>query len=300
MKYSTTFRLFILGLISLVACKQKQDIKPELLAVKEAVLQLDSMSVYLQGWEPKDSTYVAFDDSALEELIEKEQPTHPMYDSLDVASVHPTQEQYDKANEAWIIFKDLCIEDHYNEALANFYNAHNDLILFLKHSTLRYQFYHSVVLPLMIEYEGVESAIDNYVIYLELQQSQAEVSIALGEVQGNNYVPEVYPNILMDLAECYTMEGDLERGMELISNIIASIHILTDDIMLANYTGTATGAKIQHMAGESHIARIIWKDYIQHLEDNYDLARSEEELEYYMEKAESNLNRLYESSNVEK
>lgn len=51
MKYSTTFSrhciLFILGLISLVACKQKQDIKPELLAVKEAILQLDSMSVYL-------------------------------------------------------------------------------------------------------------------------------------------------------------------------------------------------------------------------------------------------------------
>ena len=108
MKYSTTFSrhctLFILGLISLVACKQKQDIKPELLAVKETVLQLDSMSVYLYGWEPNDSTHVPFDDSAMEELIEREQPSHPIYDTLDVASLHPTQEQYDKAKEAWIVF----------------------------------------------------------------------------------------------------------------------------------------------------------------------------------------------------
>lgn len=292
MKYSTTFRLFILGLISLVACKQKQDIKPELLAVKETVLQLDSMSVYLYGWEPNDSTHVPFDDSAMEELIEREQPSHPIYDTLDVASLHPTQEQYDKAKESWSVFKDLCNTDRYEEALANFKDAHNDLILFLKHSTLRYKFYHSVVLPLMIEYEGVESAIDTYIAYLELQQSQAEVSIALGEIQGNNYIPEVYPNILIDLAEGYMMKGDLERGMGLISNIIESINVLTGDIMLANYTGVSTGARLQQMVGNTATAIYIWEDYKQFLLAHPDLANSEEEVAYYMGIAEEYLKEL--------
>lgn len=284
MKYSTTFSrlciLFILGFISLVACKQKQDIKPELLAVKETVLQLDSMSVYLYGWEPNDSTHVPFDDSAMEELIEREQPSHPIYDTLDVASLHPTQEQYDKAKEAWSVFKDLCTTDRYAKALANFYDAHNDLLLFLKHSTLRYKFYHSVILPLMIEYEGVESAINKYIIYLELQQSQAEISIALGEIQGNNYVPEVYPNVLMDLAESYMMTGDIERGMGLISNIIASFNILTGDVMFANYQGVSFGAKLQQMTGNIETAIYIWEDFKRFLSEHSDLADSEELYHY--------------------
>lgn len=296
MKYSTTFSrhciLFILVLISLAACKQKQDIKPELLAVKETVLQLDSMSVYLYGWEPNDSTHVPFDDSAMEELIEREQPSHPIYDTLDVASLHPTQEQYDKAKEAWSVFKDLCTTDCYAEALANFYNAHNDLLLFLKHSTLRYKFYHSVILPLMIEYEGVESAIDKYIIYLELQQSQAEISIALGEIQGNNYVPEVYPNILMDLAEGYATKGDIDRGLKLIPNIITYIGVLTGDTMFANYSGAGIGAKIHQIAGKFDTAIYIWEDYKRFLSEHSDLAESEEELAYYMNMSDEYLKEL--------
>ena len=295
MKYSTTFSrhciLFILVLISLAACKQKQDIKPELLAVKETVLQLDSMSVYLYGWEPNDSTHVPFDDSAMEELIEREQPSHPIYDTLDVASLHPTQEQYDKAKEAWSVFKDLCTTDCYAEALANLYDAHNDLILFLKHSTLRYKFYKSVVLPLMIEYEGVESAIGKYITYLELQQYQAEVSIALGEIQGNNYVPEVYPYILMDLAEGYMMTRDLERGMGLISNIIASFNILTGDVMFANYQGVSIGAKLQRMTGNIETAIYIWEDFKRFLSENQNLANNEE-LSYYWGMADKHLKEL--------
>ena len=296
MKYSTTFSrhciLFILVLISLAACKQKQDIKPELLAVKETVLQLDSMSVYLYGWEPNDSTHVPFDDSAMEELIEREQPSHPIYDTLDVASLHPTQEQYDKAKESWSVFKDLCTNDRYAEALANFKDAHNDLILFLKHSTLRYKFYKSVALPLMIEYDGVESAIDTHIAYLEIQQYQAELSIALGEIQGNDYVPEVYPYILMDLAEGYMMKGNLERGMGLISNIIASFNILTEDVMFANYQGVSTGAKLQQMTGNIDTAMYIWEDYKRFLSEHSDLANSEEELAYYRDMADDNIKQL--------
>ena len=96
MERTSTFRLFCIALIlgtifGITSCKHKTEIKPELLAVKEAVLQLDSMSSYLQGWEPNDSTYVPFDDSAMEDLIEREQPSHPIYDTLDVAFLHPTQ-----------------------------------------------------------------------------------------------------------------------------------------------------------------------------------------------------------------
>lgn len=305
MKRTHALRLFCTAIILVVvccitSCKQKVEIKPELLAVKEAVLYLDSMSVYIQGWEPKDSAYVSSDDSALEELIEREQPSHPVYDSLDVSSLHPTQEDYDNAKEVWMTFMELCTADRYSEALADFYESHGDFLLFLKHSTLRYEFYQSVVLPLMIEYEGVEVALDKYIVYLELQQAQAEVSIALGEIQGNNYVPEVYPYILMDLAEKYTVKGDLERGMSLLSNIIASIDILTGNTMLANYTGTSTGAKLQQMAGDNHAARIIWMDYMRHLAANADLAKSKEELEYYMANAESQLHQLYEMSHESK
>ena len=276
----------------ITSCKQKPEISPKLLAVKETVLQLDSMSVNLHGLEPKDSTYVPFDDSALETLIEREQPSHPIYDSLDVASVHPSQEQYDIANEAWSTFKSLCTDDHYEEALANFYDAHNDLILYLKHSTLRYKFYKSVVLPLMIEYEGVESAIGKYITYLELQQYQAEVSIALGEIQGNNYVPEVYPYILMDLAEGYMMTRDLERGMGLISNIIASFNILTGDVMFANYQGVSIGAKLQRMTGNIETAIYIWEDFKRFLSENQNLANNEEELSYYWGMADKHLKEL--------
>lgn len=276
----------------ITSCKQKTEISPKLLAVKETVLQLDSISVNLHGWEPKDSTYVPFDDSALETLIERQQHSHPMYDSLDVASVHPSQEQYDNANEAWSTFKRLCTDDHYEEALANFYDAHNDLILFLKHSTLRYKFYKSVVLPLMIEYEGVESAIGKYIAYLELQQSQAEVSIALGEIQGNNYVPEVYPYILMDLAEGYVMTGDLERGMGLISSIISSFNILTKDIIFANFQGVSTGAKLQQMTGDIESAIYIWEDFKRFLSEYSELADSAEELAYYGDLADEYIKQL--------
>ena len=278
-----------IGMISIVACKQKPDIKPELLAVKVAVLKLDSMSVSLHGWEPGDSTYVPFDDSALEKLIETEQPVHPMYDSLDIASVHLTQEQYDKAKEAWRVFKDLCTTDHYEEALANFYSAHNDLLMFLKHSTLRYKFYHSVVLPLMIEFKGMESAINAYVDYLELMLSQVELSIALGEIQNNPYVPEVYPEILIDLAKGYVIKGDLTRGMSLITSIITSINYLTGDVMLGNYAGTELGAQMHYMSGRIESAISIWEDYKLFLSENKDLAESEEEYEHYMDIAESNL-----------
>lgn len=298
-------RKFILGslyiiiitsiICSLTSCKQNSEIKPELLAVKEAVMHLDSMSIYLYGWEPNDSTSVPFDDSALEELIEKEQPTHPLYDSLDIASVHPTQVQYDKAEDAWNIFKDLCNNDHYDEALANFYNAHNDLLLFLKHSTLRYQFYLYVVFPLILEYEGFETALDKYIIYLELQQSQAEASIALGEIMGNNYMPEVYPDILMDLAEAYTMSGDLERGLGMITNIIDSIELLTNDIMLAEYSGIETMAKLYSYAGDNQTARMIWLDYRRQLPHNdNNIVEQDEEIEYYRTKATDHLMQLYE------
>ena len=297
MERTSTFRLFCIALIlgtifGITSCKHKTEIKPELLAVKEAVLQLDSMSIYLQGWEPNDTTYVPFDDSAMEDLIEREQPSHPIYDTLDVASLHPTQEQYDKAKESWSVFKNLCTNDRYAEALAHFNDAHNDLILFLKHSTLRYKFYKSVVLPLMIEYEGVESAIGKYITYLELQQSQAEVSIALGEIQGNNYVPEVYPYILMDLAEGYVMTGDLERGMGLISNIIASFNILTEDIIFANFQGVSTGAKLQQMTGDIESAIYIWEDFKRFLSEYSDLADSAEELAYYGDLADEYIKQL--------
>ena len=287
-----TIMILLIGFVTVLACSQKPAINQELLAVKEAVLQLDSMSVYLYGWEPKDSTYAPLDGSALETLIERKQPSHPMYDSLDIESVHPSQEQYDIANEAWGTFKGLCVTDHYEEALANFYDVHNDLIVFLKHSTLRYKFYKSVVLPLMIEYEGVESAIDKYITYLEFQQSQAEVSIALGEIQGNNYVPEVYPYILMDLAEGYMMKGDLERGMGLISNIIASFNVLTGDVMFANYQGVSFGAKLQQMTGNIDTAILIWEDYKRFLTENQNLANNEEELSYYWGMADKHLKEL--------
>jgi len=297
MERTSTFRLFCIALIlgtifGITSCKHKTEIKPELLAVKEAVLQLDSMSIYLQGWEPNDSTYVPFDDSAMEDLIEREQPSHPIYDTLDVASLHPTQEQYDKAKESWSVFKNLCTNDRYAEALAHFNDAHNDLILFLKHSTLRYKFYKSVVLPLMIEYDGVESAIDTYIAYLEIQQYQAELSIGLGEIQGNNYVPEVYPYILMDLAEGYMMKGDLERGMGLISNIISSFNVLTGDVMFANYQGVSTGAKLQQMTGNIETAIYIWEDYKRFLSENQNLANNEEELAYYWGMADDYINQL--------
>ena len=297
MERTSTFRLFCIALIlgtifGITSCKHKTEIKPELLAVKEAVLQLDSMSIYLQGWEPNDSTYVPFDDSAMEDLIEREQPSHPIYDTLDVASLHPTQEQYDKAKESWSVFKNLCTNDRYAEALAHFNDAHNDLILFLKHSTLRYKFYKSVVLPLMIEYEGVESAIGKYIAYLELQQSQAEVSIALGEIQGNNYVPEVYPYILMDLAEGYVMTGELDRGMGLISSIISSFNILTKDIIFANFQGVSTGAKLQQMTGDIESAIYIWEDFKRFLSEYSDLADSAEELAYYGDLADEYIKQL--------
>ena len=131
-----------------------------------------------------------------------------------------------------------------------------------------------------------------YIAYLEFQQSQAEVSIALGEIQGNNYIPEVYPNILIDLAEGYMMKGDLERGMGLISNIIESINVLTGDIMLANYTGVSTGARLQQMVGNTATAIYIWEDYKQFLLVHPDLANSEEEVAYYMGIAEEYLKEL--------
>ena len=228
----------------------------------------------------------------MEDLIEREQTSHPIYQTLDVASLHPTQEQYDKAKESWSVFKNLCTNDRYAEALAHFNDAHNDLILYLKHSTLRYKFYKSVVLPLMIEYEGVESAIGKYIAYLELQQSQAEVSIALGEIQGNNYVPEVYPYILMDLAEGYVMTGDLERGMGLISNIISSFNILTKDIIFANFQGVSTGAKLQQMTGDIESAIYIWEDFKRFLSEYSELADSAEELAYYGDLADEYIKQL--------
>lgn len=284
--------IFIAATTNLMACKQKPEIKPQLLAVKEAVIQLDSLSKNLHGWEPMDSTYVPFDDSAFKELIEREQPSDPIYDSLDVSTLHPTQKDYDDAKEAWAIFKNLCTDDRYEEALANFYETHSELMLFLKHSTLRYRLYHSVVLPLIIEYEGAESAVDKYVTYLELQRYQAELSIALGEIKGNNYVPEVYPNILMDLAEGYMMKGELERGMGLISNIIESINVLTGDVMLASYTGISTGARLQKMTGNTETAIYIWEDYKRFLSEHQELAESEEELAYYRELADGHLEEL--------
>ena len=96
----------------------------------------------------------------------------------------------------------------------------------------------------------------------------------------------------MDLAEGYMMTRDLERGMGLISNIIASFNILTGVVMFADYQGVSIGAKLQRMTGNIETAIYIWEDFKRFLLENQNLANNEEDLAYYWGMADKYLNEL--------
>ena len=88
------------------------------------------------------------------------------------------------------------------------------------------------------------------------------------------------------------MKGDLERGMVLISNIIASFNVLTGDVMFANYHGVSFGAKLQQMTGNIDTAILIWEDYKRFVTENQNLANNEEELSNYWGMADKHLKEL--------
>ena len=253
--------LLFLLFISLVACAQKKTIPESLLGVKDVVERIDSALIIVPKWDPQDS------------IAEN---------SFNMTS-EDMHRAYAQANKTWVQFKSLCEQEEYQEALT-FYYAYNDelkqpnsgdFLLHLRHSTYRYLFFSEVLRPLLHEYWGEPSATEEYVKVLQLEKAMEDLSKRKYD-DGTQYVPEVYPEMIMDLGLSMASIGQIDEAREFFYDIIIAIYIQTGDNLLAHFVASKYAAELYLKEGQSDNAISNWKLFKEALENNKSVYDSDE------------------------
>lgn len=272
------FSITFAALLLLFACEQKATrvtIPESLAGIKDIVAGLDSTVNSMYGWEPSDSTYNRSIDTLVANIMNSHSLDQHKYSLPSEETLAVNQKAYDEARITWAEFKRLIYADNYEKAL-NYYlcegdddgkkNA-GDFLVFLKHSTQRYVFFSKVLFPLMQEYKGNEYALKEYIDLLQFEKAMEEVSIDI-HFGIDNYTPEVYPYVILDLGRSLVKIGKMDEAQELFDDMLSGIYGLTEDALLANYVGTKYAAELYLIDGKPDWALATWDYFKEYMEEN--------------------------------
>ena len=272
------FVITFAALLLLFACEQKATritIPDSLAGIKGIVARLDSTVNSMYGWEPRDSTYNRSIDTLVADFMNNLSSDQHKYSPLDEESLAVNQMAYDEARVTWGEFKRLIDADMYEAALNYYLSEGNDYIkknsgdflVFLKHSTQRYVFFSKVLFPLMQEYKGKGFALKEYIDLLQLEKAMEEFVIDI-HYGRDDYTPEVYPHVILDLGRSLVRIGKMDEAQELFDDMLSGIYGLTEDALLANYVGTKYAADLYLIDGKPDRALATWDYFKEYLEEN--------------------------------
>lgn len=278
--------LLIIALaIPIVSCKTQNTVPESLKNIKRVVSQLDSAVTSMYGWEPKDSTYNQSVDTLVSDMMNQYNEGRPDYVPIGESEPAIKQETYDSSKLTWAEFKRLIDADQYEKAL-EFYFADKegedgknsgDFLVFLKHSSYRYQFDSDVLLPLMREFKGDTFAVDHYIDILHLEKALEDASIAMNQ-SDEPYIPEAYPYVVKDLGFALAASGKMKEALDLSSDLISAIYDITGSAIYANFFGTQYGAQLYVAEDDPESAIALWENFERYL-DEYKEDYTSEELE---------------------
>lgn len=278
--------LLIIALaIPIVSCKTQNTVPESLKNIKRVVSQLDSAVTSMYGWEPKDSTYNQSVDTLVSDMMNQYNEGRPDYVPIGESEPAIKQETYDSSKLTWAEFKRLIDADQYEKAL-EFYFADKegedgknsgDFLVFLKHSSYRYQFDSDVLLPLMREFKGDTFAVDHYIDILHLEKALEDASIAMNQ-SDEPYIPEAYPYVVKDLGFALAASGRMKEALDLSGDLISAIYDITGSAIYANFFGTQYGAQLYVAEDDPESAIALWENFERYL-DEYKEDYTSEELE---------------------
>lgn len=277
--------LIIVLALPIVSCKTHNTIPESLKDVKRVVSQLDSAVMSMYGWEPMDSTYNKSVDTLVSGIMNQYNEGKPDYVPIGESEPAIKQETYDASKLTWAEFKRLIDADQYEKAL-EFYFADKegddgknsgDFLVFLKHSSYRYQFDSDVLLPLMREFKGDTFAVDHYIDILHLEKALEDASIAMNQRE-EPYIPEAYPYVVKDLGFALAASGKMKEALDLSGDLISAIYDITGSAIYANFFGTQYGAQLYVAEDDPESAIALWENFERYL-DEYKEDYTSEELE---------------------
>ena len=265
----------VVSLILCIACTRKNSVPESLLGIKSVVASIDSTVMAMYGWEPRDSTYDHSVDTFVNAVMKQYEETHPDADLGDRTEYAVEQKAYDEARTTWSRFKRLCDADKYADALELYLgdeassrkNNSGDILIFLKHSTLRYTFYSQALFPIMREYKGEDYAIQEYIDLLHLEKAMEDMSIAMS-AESNGYVPEVYPQVVKDLGLALASVGRTDEAHELFYDLVDGVYGLTGNVLMANFVASEYAADLYLQDGMKSEAIGNWNLFKNALEEN--------------------------------
>lgn len=264
--------IFVLAslLLTFSACgsTEKKPVPESLVGIKETVARLNSMVTSMYGSEPKDSTYDCSVDTMSSYLMDVYEQTHPNEPEQKRTEHAIDQEAFDQAKITWNKFKHFIDEDQYEEALdfclgnedKMMKKRTGDFIIFLRHSTLRFEFFSQVLRPMMIEYRGLDFATEEYISYLHFEKANCDVIISL-LTEFTDYFPEVYPNIITELGTALVSVGKIDEAMKMCGDLSNAIVLITGDVHYANFCVAGYAANLYVKDDQPDLALAIWDGY---------------------------------------
>lgn len=252
------------AIVSFMACNETPHVlHPEYLRdIMKEVRQIDSAVNAIYGWEPRDSTFNSRTDTVVADMMNRYYQESIAIDSIS----NGRQRSYDQARTTWTEFLRLCKEGQFKSAL-DFYLAKDscsrssnagDFIVHLKHSSNRYKFYSKVLYPLLRAYNDSYSADKEYIEVLSAEKVFEEMAI-LTCPEGNNYVPEVYPSLIVELGTKLAEMDKAKEAVEFTGSLINALYALTEDPLYSNYIGVFYAAHIYLMDDDHESAIRMWE-----------------------------------------
>ncbi len=292
--------ILYISLVAFTACGPNKLVIPESLkGIKGSVAQIDSAVNAMYGWEPRDSTYNMAVDTFVNDVVREYKLARPDMEPSDTEGNAIKQQTYDDARATWAEFKRLCDADKYKEALDFYYGDSSydserknvgDLLIYLKHSTHRFEFYTKVMKPLLLEYKDDDFVLEEYIKMLQLEKAMEDLTISMGDGD-SGYVPEVYPHLLAALGTTLVTAGRMDEAQDLFDYFVEGVYRLTGDALFANYSGTYYVAQLYLQDNKPMWALGTWdnyKDYLKEHKEDY----APDALQLYLDRIEEEMSMI--------
>lgn len=177
-----------------------------------------------------------------------------MPDSMTVSSSEQMRQTFSKSLQVWKHFRELCDKEEYEAALDYYLEEPKEgemknagAFLFVFESLGRYEFYSSVLYPLLLKYRDKSFALNEYISTLQIEKTMEELTIALRS-EDNGYIPEVYPYVLTDLGKTLAKVGRMDEALALVDDLRPAI--------LSIYNGNELDAEVIEAGYKSHLYQL--------------------------------------------
>lgn len=183
----------------------------------------------------------------------------------DIYDIESTQ----KAYETWQEFTDFCRNGKYKEAYEFHSTSFNDvyILIYLRHSSNRYDFFSRVMKPLLLNYD--RNGLAKYIGILEIEMEMQEDSITY-EDEEVTYLPETYPALLMELGTSYMENGQEDDAFSLIRAVDDAFTIQTNRRPVGALLALTFNAELLLMKDNVEAAAECMNIFINFIENNKD------------------------------